>query len=203
MTDTLFDPRRTAFISIDMQNGVASHAAEPNSAQDVISRVIEIVAAARVGGGLPIYVRTSFLPDESDALHPAMDVARPAKPNRPLGWDQLVPELEPLPTEPVIIKRSFNAFYGSDLDLQLRRHGIDTVVIAGISTNFGVEGTGRAAYDHGYDVLFVEDAMAASKAEMHESSLKNVFPYIGRVRTTSQIVETFSGDAAGKASGSL
>lgn len=203
MTDLLFTPERTAFISIDMQNGVASHSAEPHSTQNVISRVLELVAATRAGGGLPIHVRTSFLPDESDALHPAMDVARPAKPNRPDGWDQLVPEMQPLPTEPVVTKRSFNAFHGSDLDLQLRRHGIDTVVIAGISTNFGVEGTGRSAYDHGYNVLFVEDAMAASSAVMHESSLKNVFPYIGRVRTTSQVIDAFTRADVHTASGLL
>lgn len=192
MTDRLFDPARTAFISIDMQNGVANHDSVPNSAAEVIARVGEMVSAARAGGGLVVYVRTSFLPDESDALHPKMDVARPAKPVRPAGWDELVPVMQPLPTEPVITKRSFDAFYGSDLDLQLRRHGIDTIVIAGISTNFGVEGTARTAYNHGYDVVFAEDAMGTSSIAMHEGSLSNVFPYIGRVRTVAEIVEAFT-----------
>jgi nicotinamidase-related amidase len=196
MPDRLFDPTRTAFISIDMQNGVASHDSVPNSAAEVIERVGRIVDAARAGGGLVIYVRTSFLPDESDALHPKMDVARPAKPVRPEGWDQLVPEMQPLPTEPVVVKRSFDAFYGSDLDLQLRRHGIDTIVIAGISTNFGVEGTARTAYNHGFDVVFAEDAMGTGKVEAHEGSLKNVFPYIGRVRTVAEIVDAFTAGEA-------
>src|SRR5690606_4384969 len=105
MTEALFDPRRTAFISIDMQNGVASHDSVPNSADEVISRVSDLVDAARVGGALVVYVRTSFLPDESDALHPKMDVVRPARPVRPEGWDQIVPQLTPLPTEPVVVKR--------------------------------------------------------------------------------------------------
>lgn len=196
MTDPLFDPRRTAFISIDMQNGVASHDSVPNSADEVISRVSDLVDAARIGGGLPVYVRTSFLPDESDALHPKMDVTRPARPTRPDGWDKIVPQLKPLPTEPVVVKRSFDAFYGSELDLELRRHGIDTIVIAGISTNFGVEGTARSAYNMGYDVVFAEDAMGTSKIEMHEGSLKNVFPYIGRVRTVAQIIEAFTAEHA-------
>jgi nicotinamidase-related amidase len=196
MTDRLFDPARTAFISIDMQNGVASHDSVPNSAADVIARVSEMVDATRAGGGLVVYVRTSFLPDESDALHPKMDVVRPAKPVRPAGWDELVPAMQPLPTEPVIIKRSFDAFFGSDLDLQLRRHGIDTIVIAGISTNFGVEGTARTAYNSGYDVVFAEDAMGTSSLAMHEGSLANVFPYIGRVRTVAEIVEAFTATEA-------
>lgn len=192
MTERLFDPSRTAFISIDMQNGVASHASVPNSAEDVIARVGQMIDATRTGGGLVVYVRTSFLPDESDALHPKLDVSRPAKPVRPAGWDQLVPQMQPLPTEPVITKRSFDAFYGSDLELQLRRHGIDTIVIAGISTNFGVEGTARTAYNHGYHVVFAEDAMGTSTITMHESSLTNVFPYIGRVRTVAEIVDAFA-----------
>lgn len=192
MTEPLFDPARTAFISIDMQNGVASHTSVPNSASDVIARVGTLIDAARRGGGLVVYVRTSFLPDESDALHPLMDVARPARPNRPAGWDQLVPEMEPLPTEPVVTKRSFDAFYGSDLDLQLRRHGITTIVIAGISTNFGVEGTARSAYNHGYNVVFAEDAMGAGKLEQHEGSLRNVFGYIGRVRSVAEIAGAFT-----------
>lgn len=194
MTEPLFDPRRTAFISIDMQNGVASHDSFPNSADEVISRVSTIVDAARAGGGLVVYVRTSFLPDESDALHPKMDVARPARPTRPQGWDQIVPQLQPLATEPVIVKRSFDAFYGSELDLELRRHGIDTIVIAGISTHFGVEGTARSAYNMGYDVIAVEDAMGAANLAGHEGSLKNVLPYIGRVRSVAEVVASFTAE---------
>jgi len=192
MTEPLFDPTRTAFISIDMQNGVASHDSVPNSAEEVIARVSDIVDAARIGGALVIYVRTSFLPDESDALHPKMDVSRPTRPVRPEGWDQIVPQLNPSPTEPVVVKRSFDAFYGSELDLELRRHGIDTIVLAGISTHLGVEGTARSAYNMGYDMIVVEDAMGAAKLEAHEGSLKNVFPYIGRVRTVAQVVEAFT-----------
>lgn len=192
MSETLFNPSRTAFISIDMQQGVASHQSHPNSADEVISRVSQIVDAARAGGGFVLYVRTSFLHDESDALHPIMDVKRPSKPNRPEGWDQLVEQLTPRPLEPVITKRSFDAFYGTELDLELRRHDIDTVVIAGISTNFGVEGTARSAYNRGFNVITVEDAMAAGSTEMHESSLTHVLPYIGRVRSTEDIIDAFT-----------
>jgi nicotinamidase-related amidase len=192
MTEKLFDPATTAVVSIDMQNGVASHDAVPNTADEVIERVGSMVKASREAGGLVVFVRTSFLPDESDALRPAIDATRAAKPHRAEGWDQIVPALTPLATEPVVTKRGFNAFHGSDLDLQLRRHGIRTVVMAGISTNFGVEGTARAAYDHGYEVIFAEDAMGTNTVEMHEGSLRNVFPYIGRLRSVAEIVAGFS-----------
>lgn len=195
MTDTLFDAKTTALVSIDMQTSVAHHAAEPHSATEVVTRIASMIEPARAAGALPVFVRTTFLPDESDNLGPNLDVKRPRYPHRIENWDQLVPEMDRRINEPVVNKKSFNAFYGSDLDLQLRRRGIKTIVLAGISTNFGVEGTGRNAYDHGYDVIFVRDAMAAGTAEAHEASLKYVFPYIGRVRSTDEIIAAFKAQA--------
>jgi nicotinamidase-related amidase len=194
---TLFEPTTTALVIIDMQGAVRRHAAAPHDAETVISRVSRLVEDAREGGSLVVYVRTSFLPDESDSLTlvKRVDVERHA-PNRWDGWDQLVDEMQPLPTEPVIVKRSWNAFYGSDLDLQLRRHGIETVVMCGISTNFGVEGTARSAYDHGYELVFVEDAMASATAELHEFAVTEVFPQIGRVRDVATVAESFRAPAA-------
>lgn len=190
---TLFDPTTSALVLIDMQGAVATHAAEPYSADEVIGRAVQLIRATRDAGGLVVFVRTSFLPDESDSLQPlTIEKMRPAHPNRPEGWDQLVPEMEPLPTEPVIIKRSWNAFHGSDLDLQLRRHGVKTVVMAGISTNFGVEGTARAAYENYYDVVFVEEAMASNTAENHAFAVREIFPQIGRVRSLDDVLATLT-----------
>lgn len=193
---TLFEPSTTALVIIDLQGAVRKHAAAPHDAETVIGRTSELVAAAREGGALPVFVRTSFLPDESDSLTlvKRTDTER-SQPHRWDGWDQLVDEMAPLPTEPVIIKRSWNAFHGSDLDLQLRRHGIETVVMCGISTSFGVEGTARAAYDHAYELVFVEDAMASVTAEQHEFAVREVFPQIGRVRDVETVKAALRGEA--------
>lgn len=198
---TLLNPDRTALVLIDMQGAVRNHAAEPHSADDVIKRASRLVEATRKGGGLVIYVRTSFLVDESDSLAPLpIDRKRPLRPTRPEGWDQIVPELATLPTEPIVVKRSWNAFHGSDLALQLQRHGIETIVLAGISTNFGVEGTARAAYEHGYPVIFVEEAMATNTAENHAFALREIFPQIGRVRDLETVLAALSGQALTNAS---
>lgn len=197
---TLLDPRTTALVLIDMQGAVRNHAAEPRSADEVIEAARRLVEAARAGGALVVYVRTSFLPDESDSLRPPIDHARPPKPSRPAGWDQLVPEMEPSPTEPVVVKRSWNAFHGSDLDLQLRRHGVETVVMAGISTNFGVEGTARAAFDHGYSIVFVPDVMASATSELHSFAVTEIFPQLGRVRDADVVIAALADRSAGRAS---
>lgn len=193
----LFDPATSALVLIDLQGAVRTHAAEPHSADEVVERSLRLIDAMREAGGLVIYVRTSFLPDESDSLQPLrIEKMRPAKPHRPEGWDQLVDELSPLPTEPIIIKRSWNAFHGSDLDVQLRRHGVKTVVMAGISTNFGVEGTARAAYELSYELVFVEDVMATNTADNHAFALREVFPQLGRIRSLDEVLESLAGEAA-------
>jgi nicotinamidase-related amidase len=194
MSDTLsLDPRTTALVPIDMQNSVATHVAAPYPAEDVVSRVGAIADAVRASGGFVAWVRTSFLPDESDAVRPLIDAPRHI-PVRERGWDQIVDSVGRRPNEPVVTKRSFNAFHASDLDHQLRRHGIRTVVLAGISTNLGVEGTARAAYDLGYDVVFATDAMAAGTEEAHRASLTTM-RFIGRLRSTADIVSAL-GEAA-------
>ncbi len=88
----------------------------------------------------------------------------------------------------VIGKRQWGAFYGTELDLQLRRRGIDTILLAGISTNIGVESTARDAYERGYEQVFVEDAMTARDAGEHAHTVRLIFPRIGRVRSTADVL---------------
>ncbi|MGA2664710.1 MAG: isochorismatase family protein, partial [Nitrososphaerales archaeon] len=89
----------------------------------------------------------------------------------------------------VIGKKQWGAFYGTELDLQLRRRKIDTIVLCGIATNVGVESTARFAYEYGYQQVFASDAMAAMSAEAHAGALKYTFARIGRVRTTAQVLD--------------
>jgi nicotinamidase-related amidase len=74
------------------------------------------------------------------------------------------------------------------LGLQLRRRGIDTILLAGISTNVGVESTARDAYERGYEQVFVEDAMAARGPDEHAHTIRTVFARIGRVRSTAEVL---------------
>ena len=106
----------------------------------------------------------------------------------PEGWDSLVPELANVKNAHVITKRQWGAFYGTELDLQLRRRGMDTIVLCGVSTGIGVDTTAREAYQHGYNQIFAEDAMAASTKEEHDYVCKHIFPRIGKVRTSEEVV---------------
>ena len=101
---------------------------------------------------------------------------------------ELAPELNRQPSDLLITKRQWGAFYGTEMDLQLRRMGIDTIVLCGISTNIGVETTAREAYQHRYNLVIAIDACTAGTAEEHEHSSKFIFPKIARVRTTEEIL---------------
>ena len=74
----------------------------------------------------------------------------------------------------------------------MRRRGIDTIILCGISTNFGVESTGRFAYEYGFNQIFVSDAMAARSKEEHEHPLKYIFPRLGLIRTTNEVLKAFN-----------
>ncbi|MGY4656287.1 nicotinamidase-related amidase [Ewingella americana] len=87
-----------------------------------------------------------------------------------------------------VVKRQWGAFYGTDLELQLRRRGITTIVLAGISTNVGVESTARNAWEQGFSLVIAEDACSAHDNDNHQSSVKNIFPRISRVRSTAEIL---------------
>ena len=79
-------------------------------------------------------------------------------------------------------------FYGTDLDLQLRRRNIARLVLGGISTSASVEATARNAYERNYKLLFVEDAMAALSVKEHDRAIKYVFPRMGIVRSTAEVL---------------
>jgi len=103
-------------------------------------------------------------------------------------WSEIRTELGPKPGDIVVTKRQWGAFYGTDLDLHLRRRGIKTIVIGGISTNFGVESTARDAYERAFALVFVEDAMAGLSSEAHAFAVNTVFPALGLVRSSNDVL---------------
>lgn len=112
-------------------------------------------------------------------------------PDHDSGWTDIVPQLGPEPGDALVTKHQPGAFYGTDIELHLRRRGIQTIVVCGIATNIGVEATARVAFEHRYNLVFVEDAMAARDAEAHAASVTKFFPTIGWVRTTEEVIAAF------------
>jgi nicotinamidase-related amidase len=184
------DPSRTALVVIDLQRGIVAGPAGPHPALEVVGRAAELVKAMRAKGGTVVLVHVTPSPDGKDGLAPITDAPAQAAGGRslPPDWSEFVPELKPEATDIVITKRQWGAFYGTELDLQLRRRGVDTILLCGISTNVGVESTARDAYERGYQQVFVEDAMAAREADEHRHTVQSLFPRIGRIRSTAEVL---------------
>lgn len=187
-TPTLtLDPASTALVLIDLQRGIVATPTAPHTARDVIARAAQLAARCRERGAVVVLVHVDPGPNGVLSPHPIADVPRPAL-DITADWHQIVPELGPRDSDIIVTKHHPGAFHATDLDLQLRRRGIHTIVLGGISTNIGVEATARVAYELGYDQIFVEDAMAAREADLHTFPVARFFPTIGRVRSTRDVL---------------
>jgi nicotinamidase-related amidase len=185
----VLEPRRTAVIVIDLQKGIVALQASPHSAPSVVSKCVELLAAARSAGVQPVLVHVGRSPDGGDALKMTVDEPMHSSAPPPPDWSELIPELNRQPGDIVILKRQWGAFYGTDLDLQLRRRGMKTIVLCGIATELAVESTARDAYERVYELVFAADAITGrNNAECHTNSIARIFPRLGRVRSTVEIV---------------
>ena len=184
------DKTKTALVIIDLQKGIVGRSCQPYDPALVVENASGLAKAFRKNR-MPVFlVRVTPSADMKDGLKPIADIPAPiATSGMPPDWAEIVGGLGPEPGDFVITKRQWGAFYGTELDLQLRRRNIDTIVLCGISTAVGVESTARFAYEYGYQQIFVEDAMTSSRSrEEHDHTIKNIFPRMGRVRKTGDIL---------------
>src|SRR5271157_5175241 len=184
--DLIINKSKTALVVIDLQKGITAMPSRPYTAQEVIANAAELVNAFRKNN-MPV-----FLVHVQTTNETMLNVVSDQTFSRPLpaspDWTEFVPELTPTPSDVVITKKQWGAFYGTDLDLQLRRRKMDTIVLCGISTDFGVESTARFAYEYGYQQIFAEDAMASRSEEQHNAAVNFIFKRIGMVRKTDEIL---------------
>lgn len=181
------DTSKTALVVIDLQKGIVERQTAPYTSETVIKNATALAEVFR-NNNMPVFlVRVTPSPDGKDALHPITDAAMQMQ-TPPQDWADIVSQLGPKPGDFIITKHQWGAFYGTELDLEFRRRDITTMVLCGISTNIGVESTARFAYEYGYQQIFAEDAMSAMTAEEHSCTVNRIFPRIGRVRKTSEIM---------------
>ncbi len=183
---------KTALILIDLEHGIVGRELAPYKGTEVVERCAKLAEAVRAAGGTAVYVHV--LLHELLRLPADKPMMAPDAPTPPAAASELVPEAGYRAGEDILItKRQWGAFHGTPLDQLLRRRGITTIVMAGIATNFGVESTARAAAEHGYEVVFAEDAMTTMAAEMHQFAITKLFPVIGRVSSSAEISASFAG----------
>jgi nicotinamidase-related amidase len=184
----MLDPKTTALVLIDLQKGIVGNPQlSPRPGSEIVARSIGIAEKFRAAHAPVVLVRVAFARDYADM--PSRLVDQPMQlpeGGLPDEWSEIVEGLQ-APGDLVVLKRQWGAFYGTDLDLQLRRRGIRTIVLGGISTNFGVESTARAGWEHGYDLVIAEDLCAGPSDEAHKFAVTTIFPRISTVIQSDNI----------------
>jgi nicotinamidase-related amidase len=183
------DPRTTALVLIDLQRGIVSRPTGPHAASDVIARAARLATHFRAKQAPVVLVNVMYSADDGDRLKTPVDQQRPMSLPLPADFAELVPELGATAGDIRITKHQWGAFYGTELDLQLRRRGVKTIVVGGISTNFGVESTARDAWERSYALVFAEDACASFDAAAHRFAFETIFPRLGIRSTTDDIIQ--------------
>ena len=182
------DPRTTALVLVDLQKGILGFPLAPHSGAAVLQVVAQLAKRFRAAGATVVLTRVTWSRNFADALQQPVDRPLPGPAELPSEWGDFPAALEENAGDIIITKRQWGALHGTELDLQLRRRGIKTIVLGGIATNMGVESTARQAWEHGYEIVFADDAISSINPELHSFAMQSIFPIIGRVRRSADIM---------------
>lgn len=175
----MIEPARAAFLLIDMQNGFIDGASPLciAGAAATVPACAHALAAAREHGLAVFHVRRAYAADGSDVE--AVRWEAWAEGGRPLSSADPMSlacpsELAPAPGEPVVVKPSWSAFFGTDLDVLLRARGIGTLVLAGTTTPNCVRSTAYDGLARGFNVAVLRDATSSRSPEAQEANLADM-----------------------------
>jgi nicotinamidase-related amidase len=195
---------RTGLVLFDALNGYLHPQENPAKVRflaerNILANMQRLLAGARK-------VMTTFYPsgahaaDGSDSvdrltdtnmdLQPGGSAERPIRPHFHAGSrdSEIAPELAPAEGDVVIPKQRWSSFFQTNFDLQLRVRGIDTIVIAGGSTDVGIASTVYAARDLDYGIVVVRDCCYSTRGNNNDFFMERVFPRMGRVMNVDQVV---------------
>ncbi len=192
------DKRHAALLVMDFENdivhlegafkdfGFAQMVADNN----VLDKTAQLLVAARGAGITVIYVSVKFRPGYPErpanaglweGLHGATALVEGT-------WGAAIHDrVAPHASEAVVTKRGVSAFTASDLDQILRTGRIGTLLLAGVATNFVVEGTARQACDMGFNTIIVGDCCASVSQEAHDSSLTTALPFLCTISNLEEV----------------
>jgi len=183
------DPRKRAFL--------AEH--------DILAKLQRLLAGARNASITTFYPSGAHAPDGSDTverltdtdmdLRPLGDRDKPIVPHIKKGTSdsEVAAELKPVAGDVIVPKNRWSSFFQTNLELQLRVRGIDTIVIAGGSTDVGIAATVYAARDMDFGIVVVRDACYSMRGNNNEFFMTRVFPRMGRVMTVEETVRLMGG----------
>lgn len=185
--------RGTALVLVDLQQDITAAEFSPRSGTEIVAQARQLRDSVQAAGGRVVFVHHDGKASRRRPQHTDMAVANNTGLASGVSFDE---SLSPGPDDLVVRKRQWGAFYGTDLDQMLRIHDIDTIILCGVTTNFGVESTAREAHPRGYQLILPTDAMGSIDEAHHRFSVDYVLPRLGLVTSVDAVVKALKSVAA-------
>jgi nicotinamidase-related amidase len=171
------NPCTTALVLIDLQNAVLGRKLAPIPADELAARGKALAERFRAAGAPVVLVNAV---PKLDGPERQVDEPTPLPKTLPAGFADLAPGLAG-PGDILITKSTWGAFFMTDLDSELKKSGVSTIVLGGVATHIGVEATARQAWELGYELVIARDVTTSLAVEPHEGTMRHIFPRIARV----------------------
>jgi nicotinamidase-related amidase len=196
-----FDPKRSALLSMDLQAGVVSVYVKD---EGLIPRAAALLAQARDAGMTIIHVKVGFRPNvpEASPRNKFLKMVKASLQHQQFfqGTSGAIhPALSPADGDLVVTKSRISAFAGTDLDLLLRAHDIETLVMFGVATSGVVLATFQDAFDRDYELIVIKDCCADLDAELHRALLEKHFPRFATVISANEFEKMLQEGSAAQA----
>jgi len=201
-------PAKTAMLFFDTLN-VYLHPSDAQRAaaiktSGVIERMVKMNRACRDAGIAIFYGQADHRPDGKDFAPQIVSLGHGGKPGDPPRLTtmpaavsgskevEVIPELSPQPGDYVVKKHRWSTFYQTHLELSLHTAGIDTIMIAGGSTEVGVASTAYSARDRDFNLILLRDVCTSGDSAIVDFFMDRVFPIFARVMTVDEAIATFA-----------
>jgi nicotinamidase-related amidase len=171
------DPKTTALVLIDLQNGILGRKLAPISAEELVAQGKALAERFRAARAPVVLVNAAPVTEDRPR---AVDEPFGLPKTLPAGFVDLAPGLAE-PGDILITKSTWGAFSVPELDRKLRERGVRTITLGGVATEFGVESTARQASELGYELVIVTNATTSMATEAHDNSMRHIFPRIARI----------------------
>ena len=181
--------QNTALVLIDLQKGISNmgRITAPHSVGAVLENAARLVDAFHAANRPVVIV--NVIPAAGAAKLRAEKSFGAMTP--PPDFADISPEIQTKtrPGDIFVTKRTWGAFHDTPLHAELQKRGVTQIVLGGISTSIGVDTTARGAFERGYNIAFATDAMTDTDAAAHAHSLQNIFPRIGELGSSDEIID--------------
>ena len=200
------NPATTALVLIEFQNDFTTPGGTLHDAvktvmesTDTVNNAVEAAAAIREAGGVVLHVPITFAPGYDEITRHPYGILKGVVDSTSFvrgSWGaEICEQLTPVDGDIIIEgKRGLDAFGSTNLDFVLRSKGIETVALAGFLTNCCVESTMRSAYEKGFEVLTITDAVGATSPEEHANAIQYDYPMFSKPMSTDEFVSSLSED---------